>query len=74
MEAELIVPDNHGGNINVTREGAKRSSWKDNPSNAQVIAAWLAGYGPNTRRTYSEGIRHWQQWCLRYKLDAGMRS
>jgi integrase/recombinase XerD len=70
VEAELIVPDNHGGNSNIIRGGSKqRGSWKDNPSNAQVIAAWLAGYGPNTRRTYSEGIKHWQQWCLLYKLD-----
>lgn len=43
--------------------------WPQGTSVSQLTAAFLAGYGPTTRKSYAEGLRAWFRWCNEHNLD-----
>lgn len=46
-----------------------RRSWRDNPDLNTIIAAFLSGYGPRTRRSYKESLDQWIRWCMTHDMD-----
>jgi integrase/recombinase XerD len=43
--------------------------WADTANLTQITAAFLAGYGPGTRKSYAEGLRAWFRWCDDHGID-----
>ena len=62
MDAEILP-------YSTSTTSLAKLSWKHTTNLEVIVAAFLAGYGPCTRRSYKFSLALWFEWCRLYKLD-----